>query len=172
LLSTFVALTPSVLCLSANTSNAGDTVSIELLGEIEAECQLTSINANVDLGQISGSGSQNLVFGIHCNAPFSTSLRSREGGLKHAGGISNAPGFTSLIPYTAQITIPTDAGVIANQCASADLTETLSSCPDLDSGNGIAIEQTGTLMVSWSADDELLAGTYSDVITLNVGVSY
>ena len=148
---------------------ADDTVSIEVSVQIQPACLLNNPTYSADLGQIQTAGSQVIGFGIDCNAPFQYSLQSREGGLRNnQNGATVRPGFISLIPYTLRIAIPTDAGGISDVCDSSQLSGSSPSCPFTNSGNGIAIAQTGSMTFSWSTDKILVAGPYSDVVTLTI----
>lgn len=148
--------------------NAGDAVSIELQGEIEPVCRLTGLSTTIDLGNIANSGSRQIPLGVDCNTPFSYTVQSLAGGLKASALGSSAPGFVSLLPYLLQISIPTDAGPVTGQCQSTELTAENPQCTYQGSSTGIAIRQTGTLTLTWATPDELIAGTYSDVLTLTV----
>lgn len=157
-----------VACCAARSSQSSDLVSIGLEGEIEAQCQVHLTNASTDLGQISVSGSKSIPFILNCNTPFAYNVRSRERGLKHSDQSAHHPSFAGLIPYTLDLRIPTDAAMITEQCVSGSLGGTPADCAHGASGDGIALNQSGSLTVSWYTDSELLAGVYSDVLTLTV----
>ncbi len=146
---------------------AEDSVSIELVGEIEARCRLLQLPATLDLGRLTKSGVQLVPFQIDCNSPFAYEVRSREGGLKSENAVV-AAGFAAIIPYTLELRVPTDGGFILDQCNSATLAIALPACGHGNSGSAVAIEQTASLMISWSTSEELVAGVYADVVTVNV----
>jgi hypothetical protein len=154
---------------SAQTTSAcaGDSVAIELVGDIEPECRLTALPGGINLGTLAKTGTQLIPFQLNCNAPFDYSVRSREGGLK-AGALNVPLGFAAKIPYALETRIPTNEGIIIDQCGSATLATAAPPCGHGGSGSAIAIEQTGSLMISWAIGDELVAGTYTDVVTLSV----
>ncbi len=155
------------MAISSCSCLAAGPVSIELQGQIKTECRLTAVAPTVDLVQMTKSGTRTVDFGLYCNAPFRYAVRSREGGLRNSGHtIVRAP-FTALIPYVLRVSILTDAGGISDTCGSAQLTGG-GSCAISDSGQGIAIAQTGSLAFSWSVPQELLAGDYADVVTLSL----
>jgi hypothetical protein len=152
---------------AAGTTN--DIVSIELRGEIEPECRLDDAGSIIALGQLAPIGSHVVNFGIHCNVPFSYSVRSQQGGLRNSVTAEAAPpGFTNLVQYSLSILIPTDAGPISDFCDSGQLSQDPPACPFATSGQGIAIAETGSLTFSWSTDNVLVAGPYTDVVTLDV----
>ena len=162
------ALIALLSILTYNKAHAGDDVSIELSGNIEARCRLTSFPASAELGEVLQNGIHQIPFQIDCNTPFNFEVRSREGALKAQGAVT-APGFAKIIPYTLELKIPTDEGLIVSQCASSTLAVATPSCGSGTSGFAIAIEETGSLTMSWSIADIPVAGTYTDVVTVSVG---
>ena len=164
----------STFCLAfvagcaAQPSQSSDLVSIGLEGEIEAECQLDFTNSTANLGQIGASGLKVIPFTLNCNTPFAYHVHSRERGLKHSGQSTQQPSFADLLPYTLDLRIPTDAGIISERCISGSLGGTVTDCANGASGGGIAINQNGSVTISWSTQSELLAGVYSDVLTFTV----
>lgn len=166
-----IALTTSALVSVTTMLQADDTVSIELQGEIEPECQLSAIANFLELGEISSVGSKSMSFDISCNAPFSYSLHSQEGGLRNAATPPSS-NFISLLPYLVSVDIPTNTGAIVDQCSSSSIQTTPSGCIHSTSGNGVSINQTGSLTISWSVAEELMAGSYTDTLTINVGIAY
>jgi hypothetical protein len=146
---------------------ADDSIAIELIGDIEPECRLTALPGSVNLGALTKTGTQFIPFQVNCNAPFNYSVRSREGALK-TGALNVPPGFVVKIPYSLETRIPTNEGLIIDQCGSATLAMSVPSCGHGGSGSAIAIEQIGSLMISWAISDELVVGTYTDVVTLSV----
>ena len=138
----------------------------------KAKCQpyagLTSPSATIDLGILANSGSRQIPVDVDCNTPFSYVVRSLAGGLKVPDSGAPPPGFASLIPYLVQLSIPTDAGVASGECESSELIGDNPACTYGSSPTGIAIAQTGTLTLTWATPNELVAGTYSDVLTLTI----
>jgi hypothetical protein len=157
-----------VAVCAAHPSQSSDLVSIGLEGEIEAECQLHLSSAAANLGQIGASGSKLIPFILNCNTPFAYHVHSRERGLKHSGLSAQQASFAALLPYTLDLRIPTDMGILTEQCISGSLGEAPTDCGNGASGGGIAISQNGSLTISWSTDRELLPGVYSDVLTFTV----
>lgn len=154
--------------LTSFKAHAAEDVSIELSGDIEARCRFTSFLSSAELGEVLQTGTQQIPFQIDCNTPFSFEVRSREGALKGQAAMT-APGFANIIPYTLELKIPTDEGLIASQCASSTLAASTPSCGRGTSGSAIAIEQTGSLTISWSIADVPVAGSYADIVTVTVG---
>jgi hypothetical protein len=152
--------------LPATQTRAEDLVTIEVVGEIDPKCRLNALPVGIELGQISKSGTQLIPFQINCNAPFEYSVRSRDGALKHLDVIEASIGLVAQIPYKLDVRIPTDEGLILDQCDSSNLSGSSPSCGHGNSGSSTAIDQTASLTLSWNVSAELVAGTYSDVLTL------
>jgi hypothetical protein len=147
-------------------THAEDLVTIEVVGEIDPKCRLSALPTGIELGQISASGTRSIPFQIDCNTPFEFSVRSRDGALKNPGTPENSIGFLNQIPYALEVRIPTDEGLILDQCDSGILSEASPSCGHGNSGFATAIDQTASLIVTWAVSAELVAGTYSDVLTV------
>ena len=147
---------------------AQQTVSIELVGEIDVECQLTAMPTNVELGQLNSTGSVTIPFILNCNTPFSYRVSAVEGGLKYSGPEQLAPGFSGSIPYDLEVNIPTDAGEISDSCSSGSLVGASPTCHFSTSGIGIAVNQHSSLNLSWLTDSALAAGNYREVLTFTV----
>ena len=165
----------------ASQAQAADTVSLTLQGTIPADCAMTAPNSSLQLGDITRNGQQALSLNVNCNAPFAYSHLSTNGGLKLQGAASVVGGaFASSQPYSVTTSFQTDQGsfgdgalpsgslTLANAapCLAASYG---ASCPFANSGAGVAINRTASLIIGWAAPTApLLAGTYSDVLTVTV----
>jgi hypothetical protein len=166
-----VALT--ALPLSApSTCNAGDTVSIDLRGRVQPECTVKVTSSKVDLGDIMTGGTRTIPLQLHCNTPFRYEIRSQHGGLKHAQAASAPRNFTTVVPYTVVVRIPTSATDIVDTCSSIDLAKRPIGCRLSHSGTGISADRAAELTVMWNADQRTVAGAYSDIIILRVEPRY
>jgi hypothetical protein len=145
---------------------AEDVVTIEVVGEIQPKCRLSALPVGIELGEIPASGTRLIPFQIDCNTPFEFSVRSRDGALKNPEASGNSIGFVNHIPYMLEIRVPTDEGLILDQCDSASLSGASPSCGHGNSGFATAIDQTASLKISWAVSAVLIAGTYSDVLTV------
>lgn len=157
----------ALLLLSPITLHAGDKVTIEISGVIETECAVSGLQSHANLGQLSPSGTQMSSFQINCNTPFGYELQSSQGGLRHASARTAGVGFTTLIPYAVEVKIPTNIGLIFDQCTSQMMASS-DGCAWSNSGNGISINETGSITIAWSANGQFVAGSYSDLLTLNI----
>jgi len=156
------------LLLWSQTAIAGEPVGIELTGTIEAHCNIKGLVSELDLGTLVKTGTKSLSFIINCNSPFSYRLTSLEGGLRLRGATNSIQGFTDLIPYRVITQIPTNSGLIQNDCESTTLTEPEASCNFPNSGGDIAIEQQAVIELSWSTNKDFRAGIYSDNLRLTL----
>ncbi len=155
--------------LLAHCAYAAETVTIELSGEILPRCEVSSLENTVDLGLLNMAGEREIHFDFHCNESFSYKLSSHHGGLKHsAAAQSDAAGFSSLLPYTIDINIPTDDGAIIDRCESIHLKAGSQGCGMQTSGGSTAIGKTATLVIRWHPDATPVAGIYQDVLRLTL----
>ena len=169
-LATQIALAVSLVASPNAIAFAADEVKITVEGSIVASCAINGMAASANLGNISQAGSLSVPFTIDCNAPFSYALKSANGGLKHQAVAAAPSGFSVLLPYSVQTVIATNSGAGINQtCTSANVKDGAVTCPFANSGNAVAINQPGSLGLSWSASGQpLVAGSYQDVLTLTV----
>jgi len=162
-------------------AQAADQVQIAIEGRIEPACGLSGAGGSVDLGDISTAGERRLAFTVNCNAPFAYAVVSANGGLASQAKARVLGGeFTTLKPYSIGASFQTDLGsfgdaaresstLTAAAAAPCLATAFSASCPFTTSGNGVAINKTGELTLEWdAASTPLLAGSFSDTITLTV----
>lgn len=148
---------------------ATDTV-VTIRGDVVPACSISGLATSLDLGALTASGTATLAFTATCNAPFSYSLASAFGGLRHSSGAGAPSGFSALFPYTVRAILPTDAGTIDNTCTSTSILNTATTCAFTDSGTGIAINSASELRLGWTGAPNLLGGSYSDTLTLTIGI--
>jgi spore coat protein U-like protein len=155
--------------LLAHGAYAADSVTIQLSGEISPRCELSSPATVVELGSLNAGGEREFQFDLHCNDTFAYQLTSRHGGLSHsdAAMTANAP-FVSLLPYTVDITIPSDDGAMVEQCESGQLQAGVQGCGAKASGGSAATNKTGSLIIRWDSGSTPIAGTYRDVLSLTL----
>jgi spore coat protein U-like protein len=100
------------------------------------------------------------------------------GALKSATPVSGL--FSNNLSYGLSVTVPLDAGgQISATCASATLVSGASSCAlspasvsGLSSGTGTSTSKTAALALQWTLPTatRLIAGSYSDTITITIAV--
>lgn len=156
---------------------AANTVSVKLDGEIGRECSIRSggatkgipaLDAHFDVGDVTKPGTKDFGFTVDCNTPFEYRLEAQYGALMHKT-IQAAPrGFLNAVPYDVTVHIPTDAGTIQDRCSGATIRAGAVTCTFTNSGDGIALGTAGQMTVAWAPAGVLLAGEYSDRITITV----
>jgi hypothetical protein len=157
------------LVAASGAQAATDTI-VTLRGEIVPACSVTGLSTSFDLGNLTASGTGTLGFATTCNAPFRYSLASVYGGMRHSAGATAPPGFSALLPYTVRMILPTDSGTIDNTCTSSSILASATTCSFSDSGSGIAINSASELRLGWTGAPNLLGGSYSDTLTVTVGI--
>lgn len=157
------------LALSSACRAATDTI-VTIRGDVVPACSLAGLATSYNLGDLTASGSTTLAFATTCNAPFSYTLESAYGGLRHSSGPSAPAGFSAVFPYSVRAIIPTDVSTIDDTCTSASILAGATSCTFTDSGTGIAIGTASELQLGWTGVSNLLGGSYSDTLTLTVGI--
>jgi hypothetical protein len=151
---------------------AAQDVTIGLAGEIPASCQLTGLQTNTSLGAITEPGTAIIPFQVRCNTPFAFSVTSASGALKAQYAIAAPPGFTAAIPYSIVPRIPTNLGVITGTCASTTVKLGATTCFFPNSGQGVALSGDSSLTLSWQVGEIPMAGAFTDVLTISVGLVY
>ncbi len=172
-----VAAGCAVLAALPWAAPAANRVSVHLEGEVGRECAIlgsgaaeggASLDANVEVGDITRPGRRDFVFTVHCNTPFEYRLEAEHGALTHKA-VREAPGgFLSAVPYDVTVRIPTDAVTIEDHCTGGSIRAGAVSCPFSNSGDGIAMDTAGRLTVAWKPDGIPVAGEYSDRLTITV----
>ncbi|KAF0185905.1 MAG: hypothetical protein FD163_573 [Hyphomonadaceae bacterium] len=181
-----------VVCVGAAfacaTNAHAQSVTIDVQGTLAAACELNIPTTSYNNLNITAAGSQVIPFSVDCNAPFAYALVSANGGLLNAAGLANVvPGsmqFTGNIPYKVTTNFTTDIGTFgdvsldaatlsaanASPCIAATYSST---CPFAHSGSGAAAQgQSASITINWQQNTgaPLVAGTYSDTLTLTVRV--
>jgi len=147
-----------------------DEVEIVLSGEITAECSISQTLQSITLGELSRAGNENFALQVQCNAPFQYDVESVHGGLQLVAE-AETNGFTSFLPYEFSTYIPTDTGLISDNCSSQMLKTGFKSCPLSNSGNGVAMPSNAVFTLAWQSSElPLLAGDYQDQITISFAV--
>ena len=153
---------------TAVAANDNNEVDVHLRGSVTATCEVAGrsrVRTPVTVGNINQPGSTYVEYPINCNAPFGYEISSRFGGLRRTARIN---GQRPVRLYNVNVNIPTDIDTINDTCSSANIVRRNITCPLSDSGNGVALDQTAKIEVSWEGGDDVPAGTYSDRLTFTV----
>jgi hypothetical protein len=173
-----LALGGTLIALSA-ASSAATRVAVKLQGDIEPACAISSnfasgaaldVAAVVDVPDITKAGSRNFSFTVDCNAPFQYRLEAKYGALTHSDDGVAAKGFAVSVPYDVAIHIPTDGAAINDRCSGESIGVGKAGCRFSNSGNGIALASRSNLLLAWAPEGILMAGEYTDKLTITVGV--
>ena len=150
-------------------------VTVTATGTVQSSCGITLQNA-FGSANLNSDGSVNGSAVVNCNAPYRLRASSSNGALKAA---TTAPAqFSNSLAYNLTAAVPLDAGgQVSATCASSSLTAGSSSCAlspasasGLSSGAGTSTAKVASLSVQWALPTatRLIAGSYSDVITISI----
>ena len=174
-----LCVTASICCvvvagpsLSADRGSplpAPNEIAISIEGDIRSLCELPDI-PDVDLGDLSsGSRSIKVGFALSCNVPFELEVQSG-GGLAHALNPHGQGGFTGTLDYALSIALPlrgpTSSRVAQRTFTSGQMSgagAVISTGDHISAGDGVI-----TLAVAAPPGPGLLAGAYSDIITMTL----
>lgn len=152
---------------------------IDLLGRVEARCELTTPPGPMGQLRLSRPGEVRTGFGLDCNTPFVLRVRSQSGAFR---SVDPGIGTASELPYEISVAVGTDRGrQDLGWCASSALTETPDQACAFGRGaadrgwssqDATAIDQKGELRLRWSTGDaeRPLLGDYGDVIVIEIEV--
>lgn len=151
----------------SSTGQMSDRVTLKLRGRVMPRCNFSGDDALLAAGNAMahpGSGTVRMrrVFQVDCNAPFTVSLSSAHGGLRHGEG--------AVFPYEASLKIATDGGrTMSLDCEASTLKPGAGEC-SASSGDDTAIGREAVLSVNWRAPEGVAAGTYTDDLRLSFAV--
>ena len=155
---------------------AVDEITIPISGVIENSCAVETASSTVNLGELSNAGSLQFPITLRCNAPFSYTMVSQNGGLSLQNPeairvIVGSQPFADFVSYSLSSNIPTDIGTIADTCTSNAIKTGVETCVFTDSGTGVALPSTAQFELAWQEQAiQLLSGTYTDQLTLTFAV--
>jgi hypothetical protein len=161
------------------TAARADSLVVEARGTIATSCSLfKSQNGDFAQPNLSANGSISGQATVKCNSGFRITATSANGALTNSKSAAN---FTSSVAYTFGMSVPVDDGATVtstpSQCSSTAM-KSGTSCVLMASGKtatGVAgAGRPATLTLAYtvpSLPTRLLAGTYSDTITLTIAAS-
>lgn len=149
------------------------------MGHVREQCRFLDAPANTaDIAMQSG-GNVSVPFRLYCNTGFTVKLSSEQGAMvSDTGGLTDAgraAGFSDRVGYTARFEVQRDDGTtLAESCTSHELHDGAAGCA-MSSSHGLhssvsAMNQSGRLAVNLPDvnPEQMVAGGYSDVLTVNV----
>jgi hypothetical protein len=172
-----VAATLGASIAISAASFATTKVAVKLQGDIVPECAITGGTASgatlaaIVLPDITKPGRFDYGFTVNCNAPFDYRLEAKYGALTHSDGSAVSAGFVMSVPYDVAIYIPTDGTAIKDRCSGESIRLGQAHCRFSNSGNGIALASRSSLTLAWAPEGRLVAGQYTEKLSLTVRVS-
>lgn len=166
-----------VAALVVPAAARADTIQIQASGTILGSCTL-AVASGFPATSLGASGSAAAQATVNCNTGFVIKATSAKGAIKSPNQTST--GFTNTVPYTLAFSSPLDGGftMSGGPCASAALVSGQSGCvlspagTGLSSGGRLATGKTASLTLSWTLPaQKLVAGTYTDTITLTIAAA-
>ena len=166
----------ALLSLLASSALA-DSITVNAAGTIASACSL-SIGSNFAAANLAISGNVSASATVNCNTGFVIKATSAKGAINTSN--ANSHSFVNTLPYQLTLTLPLDTGgsLVGGPCGSATLVSGQTGCAlspggsGLSSGGATAVNQTATLKVAWnSATTKLVAGSYSNIITLSIATA-
>ena len=156
-----------------------DALTVNATGTIGTSCSIALASA-FSAPNLSTSNSVGATATVNCNTGFKVNATSANGAIKS----TTAPpvNFTNTVPYNLTLSVPLESGSpnpMSATCASSALVSGQSSCAlspangtGLSSSGRASINKTATLTLAYTVPTlpatRLIAGSYSDTITLTV----
>jgi hypothetical protein len=152
------------LCLSpAYASSNNDRGGNGNGGANDAELAL-SVEGRISALLSDASGRKSVGFEVYCNQTLSVIMTSANGGLEHPTRKrqENFPGFGNFVPYTARFSVNANEAqpvAVSSQAMLGGAGGSIGTTP---------YRATGALEFSWTTEQPLLGGTYTDIIEIRV----
>ena len=167
----FFALAAAAVAAPANAEEIQNVRSLDIAvsGAIRQHCAMGSI-ANMDFGNLErrGLGVQTQV-AFDCNVPFTMTIKGARGGLTHTTMPNGQGPFSGVLPYNLAVEMP--VRYPSRQTLSQSIHSRQLLAGGMSSSNG-GIATDGMILAvelgQPSAEAGLLAGEYSETITITV----
>ena len=164
-LAAMTVVTPAV----ANSIDAAESIDIAVRGSISQHCAMGGI-ADMDFGNLERRGlNRQTPVAFSCNMPFTMTILGERGALTHTAMPNGQGPFGGQLPYSLSIEMPVRHP--AQQVVSKSFTSRqLQAGGVISSNGGIATDGMilGVELGLPSGEAGLLAGEYSEVITITV----
>jgi len=173
------AAVPTICLADAIPLGDPQSVTVDVIGTVPGHCGFTTAPPSQTIpGDLSQAGSLTVAFGVNCNAPFRVRAASKNGGfLTDQAAVGDT--IADQLDYSLHLTLPTSLGALDATCNADALKAGAGGCAfygtaagqGLSSGDGVAINQSGSLQFGWTQSAKhLVAGSYSDTLTIVVEV--
>lgn len=159
-------------------------VGIDVRASVRNRCGFAAAGAPdgvVEQAEFDRTGiSRDFAIRLNCTGASRVAVSSRNGGLTQN---TQAPGFASRAPYKVELRLAADNGTIAAATCDASALTTPGACPfsgTAGTGAGLRLGAASTrdngsyLRISappYAGSQPLLAGEYSDTLTITVSVA-
>jgi len=158
---------PAIATGSHSYGSANESVDLKLKldGYIKPHCSINIPDEKLWFYIYDEAGQASVDFAVNCNQPISVEVSSRNGGLQHTAfnRIPDYDGFSEFVPYDLSLAI--DA---PNAKTLSFTSEHIQTAPGRGSVGVIPYSADGSLDLSWSPKEPLIAGEYRDVIEIRV----
>lgn len=148
----------------------GDELSNEMFvrveGVVRSRCALGS-GGSVDMGDLTRRAVAEVRVGLSCNVPFVLRLEARNGAMVHSEMPGGQGGYQGRVAYGVDVSVPVinpSPSVMSGSYSSAQLRGGVS----LDSANAIAAGGATVKFMTYGAENELLAGRYTETIQMTI----
>lgn len=166
----------AMVALLGSPAARADSIQVRAGGTIVGACTL-AVGLAFPAVSLAVSGNAAATAMVNCNTGFVIRATSAKGAITSASHTST--GFTNTLPYSLALTAPLDSGSISGgPCGSAALVAGQAGCVLSPAGSGLSSDgrtatgKTATLTLSWSLPaQKLVAGSYSDTITLSIAAA-
>lgn len=169
---TLTALATVAIMAAGAHAQDSESLVINLSGEVASNCELIpegTANYNVDMADTGNQGSLTILYS--CNSPYTVSLQSTNGGMRHAesSGAVNIDYDVEASFFGLGIFSPTSTNS-ADMQGSPVVIVTNNDWENILTNGGT---RTGNLDLSFDSLSEYqVAGTYSDELTVTLAANY
>ena len=153
------------------------SLAIHATGTIPSACSIAVASAFPANLNFATSGNAPATATVNCSQAFKLNAQSSNGGVTTP---TVATGFSSNLDYALNVDVALDnAADVSASCNASTLQSGMGGCAlspagaGLSSGGKTATNKTATLTISWTppASPRLVAGNYSDTITLSIAAA-
>ncbi|WP_292051156.1 MULTISPECIES: hypothetical protein [unclassified Brevundimonas] len=141
-------------------------LSVQVQGVISPRCAMGS-GRTVNMGDLNRAALARVDLHLTCNLPFTLRMRAANGALKHAVMPGGQGGYSGAVPYGMDVNVPLLEPMLTRMGGVFSGSQ-LRAGVALDSRQAIA---AGGAVIKFStpgSNNDLLAGEYSEVITLTL----
>ncbi len=161
------------LCLMLSRSMAADTVTMNVRLKVAASCSIAAPSTTVAFGDITKPGSMSGPITMGCNTRYRYTLTSKNGALTLDGKLKSPSPFATAMPYTLGFKSAVQSMIALAACQSSNIAAADLGCSGVLPGVANPQASIVTLGFTWTPSPmPLIAGSYSDVVTLTVRPEY